>query len=242
MASLDRNSPIPLYYQLYTILLKQITSGEYKPGDLLPTEISIVEEYNVSRATVRQAVMDLVRNGYVTREKSRGTFVKDYINTVGYSEYAKYFSAYSSNGGSVPLNSVVLEKAVVEPPKVVQEVLQLAPGEKAFYLKRVRYINGEVNTFVEDWLPHKICEGIEEKDFSKEASLYKILEEDFHIIPNHSTRTFESSCATTSEEIESLEIRKNDALLRCEGKVYFRNNAPLEYYTALIKGKYTVRI
>lgn len=242
MATLDRNSPIPLYYQLYTILLNQIKSGEYKPGDMLPTEIAIVEEYNVSRATVRQAVLDLMRNGYVVREKSRGTFVKDYSDTVGYSGYAKYFSAFSSKGGRIPLNSVVLAKSVVVPPKTVQEFLKLEPGEKAFYLKRLRYINGEVNTFVEDWLPYKYCEGIEDRDFSNEASLYKILEEDYHIVPNHSTRTFESACATTNEEIQSLEIRKNTALLRCEGCVLFRNDLPLEYYVALIKGKYTVRV
>ncbi len=242
MVSLDRNSPIPLYYQLYTILLNQIKSGEYKPGDMLPTEVAIVEAYNVSRATVRQAVLDLMRNGYVVREKSRGTFVKEYSDTVGYSGYAKYFSAYSSKGGPIPLNSVVLDKAVLEAPKAIQEILQLAPGEKVFYLKRLRYINGEVNTFVEDWLPYKFCEGIEMEDFSGKASLYKILEEDYHIIPNHSTRTFESNCATTNEEIKSLEIRKNTPLLRCEGNVFFRNEIPLEYYVALIKGKYTVRV
>ena len=242
MATLDRNSPIPLYYQLYTILVGQIKSGEYKPGDMLPTEISIITEYNVSRATVRQAVLDLVRNGYVVREKSRGTFVKDYSNTVGYTGSAKYFSAYSSRGGQIPLNSVVLAKAVIDAPKPIQEILCLQPGEKVFYLKRLRYINGEVNTFVEDWLPYKYCEGIETHDFSNEASLYKILEEIFHIVPNHTTRTFESSSATTNEEIQSLEIRKGNSLLRCEGFVSFGEDTPLEYYVALIKGKYTVRI
>lgn len=242
MAMLDRNSPIPLYYQLYSILLNQIKNGDYKPGDMLPTEISIVEEYNVSRATVRQAVLDLMRNGYVTREKSRGTFVRDYSNTVGYSGYAKYFSAYSSKGGQIPLSSVVLEQSVFEAPKALREILRLEEGDRVFYLKRVRYINGEVNTFVEDWLPYKFCEGIETIDFSNEASLYKVLEERYHIVPNHSTRVFESSCATTSEEIQNLEIRKNTSLLRCEGSVFFGNDTPLEYYIALIKGKYTVRI
>ena len=69
MATLEKNSPIPLYYQLYTILLNRIKMGELQPGDMLPTEVSLVEEYNVSRATVRQAILDLARNGYVVREK-----------------------------------------------------------------------------------------------------------------------------------------------------------------------------
>ena len=84
MASLDKNSPIPLYYQLYTLLLNRIKEGELRPGDMLPTEVSLVEEYRVSRATVRQAILDLARNGYVVRENSKGTFVREFSNNVGY--------------------------------------------------------------------------------------------------------------------------------------------------------------
>ena len=121
MATLEKNSPIPLYYQLYTILLNRIKMGELQPGDMLPTEVSLVEEYNVSRATVRQAILDLARNGYVVREKSKGTFVKDFSNTVGYKDRVKGFTAISSQGGTIPLTSKVLEKAVVIPPKPVRE-------------------------------------------------------------------------------------------------------------------------
>lgn len=156
----------PLYYQLYTILLNRIKMGELQPGDMLPTEVSLVEEYNVSRATVRQAILDLARNGYVVREKSKGTFVKDFSNTVGYKDRVKGFTAISSQGGTIPLTSKVLEKAVVIPPKPVREALQLKEGERAFYLRRIRYIRDEANTFVEDWLPYKICEGIEQEHFT----------------------------------------------------------------------------
>ena len=240
MATLEKNSPIPLYYQLYTILLNRIKMGELQPGDMLPTEVSLVEEYNVSRATVRQAILDLARNGYVVREKSKGTFVKDFSNTVGYKDRVKGFTAISSQGGTIPLTSKVLEKAVVIPPKPVREALQLKEGERAFYLRRIHYIRDEANTFVEDWLPYKICEGIEQEHFTN-ASMYQILEERYGIIPHHAVRTFECSCADTEEQIRELEIRKHTALLRCESKVYDASDAPIEYYVALINGKYTVQ-
>ena len=63
--ALDRNSPVPLYYQLYTILLKDINDGVFKPGDMLPTEVALMQQYSVSRATVRQAMQVLVQKGYV---------------------------------------------------------------------------------------------------------------------------------------------------------------------------------
>lgn len=241
MTALDKNSPIPLYYQLYSLLLNRIKEGELRPGDMLPTEISLVDEYKVSRATVRQAILDLSRQGYVVREKSKGTFVKDYSNNVGYSGRIKSFTAISSQGGTIQLTSHVLDKKVVLPPKSVAEALKLGDGEKAFYLKRVRYIRGEVNTFVEDWLPYKICEGIEKEHFT-DASLYKILEEKYGIIPHKAIRTFDCSNASTEEQMRELEIRNNTPLLRCESWVYDENDRPIEYYIALIKGRYTVQI
>ena len=240
MASLDKNSPIPLYYQLYTLLLNRIKEGELRPGDMLPTEVSLVEEYRVSRATVRQAILDLARNGYVVREKSKGTFVREFSNNVGYKDRVKGFTAISSQGGTIPLTSKVLEKSVVVPPKPVREALRLGEGERAFYLRRVRYIRDEANTFVEDWLPYHLCEGIEREHFTN-ASLYQILEEKYGIIPHHAVRTFECSCADTEEQIRELEIKKSASLLRCESRVYDADDEPVEYYVALINGKYTVQ-
>lgn len=240
MTLLEKNSPIPLYYQLYTILLNRIKTGELQPGDMLPTEVSLVEEYDVSRATVRQAILDLARNGYVVREKSKGTFVRDFSNNVGYKDRVKGFTAISSQGGTIPLTSKVLEKAVVIPPKTVREALRLNEGEQAFYLRRVRYIQDEANTYVEDWLPYRICEGIEQYHFTN-ASLYQILEEKYGIIPHHAIRTFECSCADTEEQVRELEIKKNVALLRCESRVYDSHDEPVEFYVALINGKYTVQ-
>ncbi|MDO4568451.1 MAG: GntR family transcriptional regulator [Clostridia bacterium] len=239
MAKLDKSSPIPLYYQLYSILLDQIRTGDLRAGDMLPTEVTLVDEYNVSRATVRQAILDLARNGYVVREKSKGTFVRDYSNKVGYSRRVSGFTAISSQGGSIPLASKVLDMGVLVPPKVVAEALRLKEGEKAFYLKRVRYVRNEPNTYVEDWLPYSRCPGIEKEDFST-ASLYDLLERDYHVIPHHAVRTFDCCCAYSEEQLTYLKVKKSTHLLRCESSVYDENGDPVEYYTALIKGKYTV--
>lgn len=237
---LDRNSPIPLYYQLYSILLNQIREGHLKTGDMLPTELSLVETYGVSRATVRQAIMDLVRNGYVVREKSKGTFVKDHSKNVGYKEKIKGFSALSRENGAIPLSSKVLEQAVIVPPVFVREALKLEENEKAFYLKRVRSIRDEPNTFVEDWLPYRICEGIEKENFS-EVSLYDVLEQKYGVIPHHAIRTFECRYPDTEEKIKELKIHKNTPLLGCTSYVYDINNNPVEFYISISNGKYTVR-
>ena len=116
MEKLDRNSPVPLYYQLYTILLNDIRNGVLKPGDMLPTEVSLMEKYNISRATARQAILDLVQKGYVVRKKSRGTFVKDSSASLSYLDKITGFAAVSSLHGRVELTSKVLAQEVIAAP------------------------------------------------------------------------------------------------------------------------------
>lgn len=72
---IDRNSPVPIYYQLKLFLKQQIEAGGLNPGERLPTELELCEQYNISRAPVRQALMELVREGYIHRRAGQGTFV-----------------------------------------------------------------------------------------------------------------------------------------------------------------------
>jgi GntR family transcriptional regulator len=68
---------VPLYYQLAGILREHIVSGKYHPGDRLPTEEALSRDYDVSRITIRQALSDLEKEGFIKREAGRGTFVAD---------------------------------------------------------------------------------------------------------------------------------------------------------------------
>jgi len=68
---------VPLYYQLAGILREHIVSGKYLAGDRLPTEEALSKDYDVSRITIRQALGDLEKEGFIKREAGRGTFVAD---------------------------------------------------------------------------------------------------------------------------------------------------------------------
>lgn len=72
---IDRNSPLPLYSQLKTILLEEIKSGALGPGDAVPPEIVLCKRYGLSRFTVRRALEELVREGVIERQQGKGTFV-----------------------------------------------------------------------------------------------------------------------------------------------------------------------
>lgn len=72
---IDKNSVIPIYYQLARLMREQIRKGEFKPGEALPTEMEIAERYEISRMTVRRAIAELVSEGMVYTLQGKGTFV-----------------------------------------------------------------------------------------------------------------------------------------------------------------------
>ncbi len=74
---IDRNSPVPQYFQLQTWLIEQIEQGVFKPDDKISTEEELVQITGLARATIRQAIQNLVNMGYLTRKRRLGTFVLD---------------------------------------------------------------------------------------------------------------------------------------------------------------------
>ena len=77
----NRDSPVPLYYQLKTYFKDQMETGLLHPGDRLPTEMDLCEQFGISRAPVRQALTDLANEGYVYRRPGQGTFVATSVPT-----------------------------------------------------------------------------------------------------------------------------------------------------------------
>ncbi len=72
---IDKQSPIPIYFQIMEQLKTQIKNGELKADALLPSEREYAEQFGISRMTVRQALSNLVNEGFLYRQKGRGTFV-----------------------------------------------------------------------------------------------------------------------------------------------------------------------
>jgi ABC-type glycerol-3-phosphate transport system substrate-binding protein len=75
VATIDRNSPVPIYHQLKALIREQIESGMWRPGDRIPTEQELCQSYNISRSPVRQALNELAYEGLVVRRPGLGTFV-----------------------------------------------------------------------------------------------------------------------------------------------------------------------
>ena len=71
----EANSVFPLYKQIVRALSDSIANGTYRPGDKLPTEAELIEQFGVSRITVRSAIKEMEDAGLVERARGKGTFV-----------------------------------------------------------------------------------------------------------------------------------------------------------------------
>jgi DNA-binding GntR family transcriptional regulator len=133
-ANIDRKSFRPAYVQLVAILSNQIGSGEFRPGQRLPSESQLCERYDVSPMTVRRAINILVDQGLVTTAQGKGTFVKPMeLSTVtfGLDELREFFR---KNGET---RVKLLEVRIVKADAGVAAKLNLSPGDRTILIRRV---------------------------------------------------------------------------------------------------------
>lgn len=177
---------MPLYYQIQEILRNRIAIGDLKPGDAIPSELELAEQFQVSRMTARQAVAALKHEGLVHSEQGKGTFVS--VSSVP-KELAKFtsFSEDMRARGLTP-SSTVLHFRRESPTPQIADKLRLGPGETVFTLYRLRHADNRAMALEQVYLPAIRFAGLDKHDFGNH-SLYDVLAEQYGIIPTFSEQT-----------------------------------------------------
>lgn len=236
MHSIYRNSPVPRYYQLKEILLERVRRGEWKPGDLIPSERELSETYNISRMTARQAITDLVNEGVFYREQGRGTFVtqnkitQQLLNLTGFTEDIRA-------RGQRP-STKVLAASLSPADDVAAERLRINPGDMVFVLRRLRLADDEPLAIEVSMLNFKGCERLAEEDL-EHNSLYRLLETQYGIPLMEADQEIEAGLIG-DEEAKILKVPTGGAALFTRRTTYTDRNRPIEYAKSVYRGnKYT---
>ncbi|WP_197068499.1 GntR family transcriptional regulator [Photobacterium gaetbulicola] len=142
---------LPMYRQIADAIKEKIQSGEYKPGEALPTEAQLREAFSVSRVTVRQALKLLVEQNVLESIQGSGTYVKE--NKVNYDmyEYSSFYEKLSHL--DVKTHSEILAFEITTPAPAIAEALEIEETDRIFYVKRVRFIDENPVTLEETWMP-----------------------------------------------------------------------------------------
>ena len=134
---------VPLHVSISEKLRRQIESGDYSPGEKLPSEHQLMDTFQVSRITVRQAIANLVNQGLAKSQQGKGVFVTPQ-QKVAYSLSSPLVlleQDLAKRGIQLTFKSLTFQK--ISPPETVQAVLGLT--EKSAYLqKKLLYMDGAV--------------------------------------------------------------------------------------------------
>ncbi|HKV64307.1 MAG TPA: GntR family transcriptional regulator [Candidatus Acidoferrum sp.] len=228
----DKQSVVPLYFQIQQGLSEQIRSGKLKPGELMPSEQEIAARLGVSRMTARQALKSLCSRGLAFSQRGKGTFVsrmkleKNFRQLLSFSEEMK-------DRGSRPRSRVLVFKKMF-PEGDVAEALHLGPEGEIFFLRRVRVADSAPLCIEATHLPVRLCPDLLE-DFEPSGSLYSALSERYGLQIHLADEVAEASVATAAEA-KLLRVRRNSPVFRFTRTAYLHDGQPVEFVKSTYRG------
>lgn len=221
---IDKQSPIPLYYQLEEYIKAQIDSGELQPDEAIPSERIYAEMFKISRMTIRQALTNLVNQGYLYRQQGKGTFVN--IKKVEQQlEGMTGFTEDMVERGFIP-GSRLISFEIIEASQHVAAQLGLIDQNSVYKIKRVRLANSLPIALETAYLPVHLFKDLTEETIRH--SLYKYIEETLSLEISEATQEIEAATAKEAE-IRHLEVETGTPILLIRRTSCLKNKTPFEY-------------
>jgi DNA-binding GntR family transcriptional regulator len=229
---LDRQSVVPLYYQIQQILLGKIRSGALKPGQPVASEQEIAARLRVSRMTARQALKSLCDMGVAYSERGKGTFVSLLKLEKGFRQVLS-FTEETRASGSRPGSKVLSFESCVPNEEVVSR-LRLKPKEKVFRLRRVRLVDSAPVGIECSYLPERLYPELDRK-FDPSTSLYRALAE-LYGIHIHLTDEVAEAGLLDARDARLLRLAPGAPALLFTRTSYVQSGEAVEYVKSVYRG------
>lgn len=224
--------PSPKYLEIQNLLLQRIKNGDYQEGQLIPKEVDLAEQLNVSRPTVRHAIRNLVQGGYLERRKKRGTIVTQTKIKQQFTHVIESYNTEIQNNGLVAKTQVLnfsTEKANDE----VAEALTIKPNTEVYKLVRLRSADNKPVVFVVTYLPIAQLPDLQKIDFTHHSLYSELAKAGLEI--THVSRKIEVHPAT-EEEAQLLETDIKAPIFYFHTIGFTKDHRALEYSIASYRG------
>lgn len=226
---INKNSPIPIYYQLEEHIKELIEKGELLPGDALPPEREYAEKYKISRMTVRQAFTQLVNDGYLYRLQGKGTFVAERKIEQPLQGLTS-FTEDMKTRGMIP-GSQLIHFEIIPASKQVASQLSISEFAPVYEIKRIRLADGVPMAYETNYISANLIKGLTEQIVNQ--SLYAYIEGQLHLKIDSASQMIESSIANLNEA-KLLKISKGAPVMLIQRNTYLKDGTPVE----LVKSVY----
>jgi GntR family transcriptional regulator len=221
----DRALPIPLHFQIRALLIESIERGEVIPGAPLPPEKELANRYEVSLSPIRQAILDLVKEGVLYRRPGSGTFLREPPRTERVSVLGSFSESLRARGADVEV--VILAQERVETPREIAD--RIGPAiDEVVVVERLTVIDGEPAAVLRSSLPADRFADVAGATLPN-GSLYRYLEDVDRVVPMRAETTVEVVPCSTARSAQ-LRIAAGSPLLQATGAVYDANDDVIEAF------------
>jgi GntR family transcriptional regulator len=207
----------PLYQQIKALITQSLQSGEWKPGELIPSEVELAGRYKVSQGTVRKAIDELAAEHLVVRRQGKGTFVASHNEARAHFRFLKLMP---DEGLPHQPEHDYLEVKRIRAPAEVARLLDLKSGDAVVYIRRLMSFGGTPTILEELWLPGQLFKGLTAERLAEyKGPMYALFESEFG---TRMIRATEKIRAVSADAIvaRALRIEEGTALL-CVDRVSF---------------------
>ena len=224
---------LPRYLQIKNYLIGKIESGEFQKDEKLPSERELSERFKISRMTARNAIVELVRDGYVYRNGAKGTFVagkkvkRNFLHACG-------FRTYMEESGMKDVKTTIICFEKVEADAWLSKQLQVNIGQACYHLLRLRSANGQNMAVDESYLNGKLMPNLMQYDFSQ-VSLWEVMGDRYHCKPVRTSSAIELH-HFEKRESKLLDVKNGTVGFRVLSTNYAENQEIVEYCVTYYRG------
>lgn len=218
----------PLYQQIKGLILQSLQSGEWKPGEAIPSEMDLAVRYRVSQGTVRKAIDELTLENLVVRRQGKGTFVATHAEQHVQFRFLKLVPDTGTPGSEGPAERNIVECRKTRATADIARALALKTGDAVLQAQRVLSFAG-VPTILEDiWLPAAPFKGLTaERLADYHGPMYALFETEFNVRMVRAEEKIRAEPASEGRE-ELLKVEHGTPLLSVERIAYTYNDVPME--------------
>jgi GntR family transcriptional regulator len=218
----------PLYQQIKGLILQSLQSGEWKPGESIPSEMELAARFRVSQGTVRKAIDELASDNLLVRRQGKGTFVATHAEQHVQYRFLKLVPDQGDLNTEGPAQREIVDCKRLRATAEIARALALRTGDAVLQVRRVLSFGG-VPTIVEDlWLPGGPFKGLTaERLADYHGPMYALFETEFGV---RMVRADEKIRAVLPDESQSelLQVPSSTPLLSVERIAYTYNDTPME--------------
>ena len=225
----------PLYQQIKGLILHSLQHGEWKPGEVIPSEMDLAARFRVSQGTVRKAIDELASDNLLVRRQGKGTFVATHAEQQVQYRFLKLLPDSGDVREEGPAQRTILECKRNRATAEIARALQIRTGDPIIQARRILAFAG-VPTILEDiWLPGQAFKGLTAEQMANyHGPTYAMFELDYGV---RMVRAEEKIRAVVpdDEQANLLLVPQQTPLLSVERIAYTYNDVPMELRRALYR-------